>query len=73
MFYLSMYFLRFTMQVILAFPTFILMLMNLDRYICLDMNMGNARMTYIVKRREYIFVQIDHQSSYIDQQDLDLD
>ena len=41
------------------------MLMNLDRYICpkfinINMNMGNARMTYIVKRREYS--QVWHQA-----------
>jgi hypothetical protein len=40
-----LYFPRSTMQVILAFPTFILMLMNVR----------NARMSYIVKRREYYF------------------
>ena len=32
---------------ILAFPTFVLMLKSLDK-------LGNARMTYIVKRKEYI-------------------
>ena len=35
------------MQVILTFPIFILMLMNLT------MNVGNAKMIYIVKQREY--------------------
>ncbi len=48
------YFLRF----ILAF---ILMLMNVDRYmsrfININMNVINARMTYIVKRREYLLMK----------------
>jgi hypothetical protein len=45
------------MQVILAFPIFILMLMNLDiylsRFININMHMENIRMTYIVKRGKY--------------------
>ena len=57
----NMYFLRFTMKVILTFLIFILMLMNLrhiylSRFININMNVGNARMAYIVKWREYIAI-----------------
>ena len=31
------------------------MLMNLDRYININMNVVNAKMTYILKRKEYNF------------------
>ena len=30
----------------------------MSRFINIDMNIGNARMTYIVKRREYICLRI---------------
>lgn len=47
------------MQVILAYLTFILMLMNLDIYIYiyLDSCVKNVRTNNIVKRRKYINVQ----------------
>jgi hypothetical protein len=35
--FINIYSLRFTIQAILSFPTFILMLMNLDIYIYLDL------------------------------------
>jgi hypothetical protein len=38
------------------------MLMNLDKYISrfinINMDVGNARMTYIVKRREYLSIEV---------------